>query len=148
MSKIQWDVPSPHVIELSVQEADIDGLNHTNNAVYVKWCEHAGWAHSEHLGISLNDYHTLDRAMAIRHSEFDYLLPTTLGDTILAATWVSASDGKLSMQRRFQVVRASDGKTVMRGLWDLICIEISSGKPKRMPKVFLDAYHSVVIMPD
>ena len=145
MPTVQWDIPTPHIIELSVTDADIDGLNHTNNTVYVKWCEQAAWAHSDTLGLDLADYQKLDRAMAIRHSEFDYLLATTLGEPVLIGTWLSASDGKLNMQRKFQVVRRSDGKTVMRGLWDLICIEISSGKPKRMPREFTDVYDSQVI---
>ena len=48
-----WDYPSPHRREVRPQAADIDGLNHTNNAVYVRWCEEAGWAHSNALGLTL-----------------------------------------------------------------------------------------------
>jgi acyl-CoA thioester hydrolase len=34
---------------------------------------------------------------------------------------------------------------VLRGRWDLVCIELSSGRPRRMPQEFLDAYMTVVV---
>ena len=48
-----WDHPNPHTLRTHVTAGDIDGLNHTNNAVYVKWCEQAAWAHSVALGLDL-----------------------------------------------------------------------------------------------
>jgi acyl-CoA thioester hydrolase len=140
-----WDYPQPHTLALSPAAADIDGLDHTNNAVYVQWCEKIGWAHSEALGLSLADYRRLDRAMAIRRSEYEYILPTAAGDELLLATWLYSTDGKLAMERRFQLVRAVDGATVLRGRWDLICIEISSGRARRMPAEFCDIYLPAVV---
>ncbi len=142
---LDWDYPRPYTLPVTPQAGDIDGLNHTNNAVYVRWCEQAGWAHSEQLGLSLDDYRRLDRAMAIRRGEYDYLLPTLLGESLTLATWLVAGDGKLAMQRRFQLVRDSDGATVLRGCWDLVCIEISSGRPRRMPAEFIDTYMPAVV---
>lgn len=140
-----WDYPGPHCLDVSPQPADIDGLDHTNNGVYVQWCERIGWAHSEALGLDLADYRRLDRAMAIREGHYEYLLPSFLGEALVLGTWLTAGDGRLAMERRFQLRRASDGQTLMRGRWALICIEISSGKPKRMPPEFLAAYQSVVV---
>jgi acyl-CoA thioester hydrolase len=137
---VNWDYPDPHRHEVAATPADIDGLNHTNNAVYVRWCEQAAWAHSELLGLALADYHRLDRAMAIRRSEYDYLLPTFAGEALTIGTWLVASDGKARMERRFQIVRQSDGATVLRGGWDLVCIQLSAGRPARMPEEFRAAY--------
>lgn len=140
-----WDHPRPFTLALSPQSQDIDGLNHTNNAVYVQWCEKVAWAHSEALGLSLADYRRLDRAMAIRHGAYDYLLPSTLGEPLMLGTWLTASDGKLSMQRRFQLRRVSDGATLVRGRWDLVCIEISSGRARRMPQEFCAVYLAAMV---
>jgi acyl-CoA thioester hydrolase len=140
-----WDHPLPFMLALTSQPSDIDGLGHTNNAVYVQWCEQAGWAHSEALGLSLADYRRLDRAMAIREGRYEYLLPSFEGEALVLGTWLTASDGRLTMERRFQLRRASDGVTLVRGRWSLVCIEISSGKPKRMPAAFLSAYEAVVV---
>jgi acyl-CoA thioester hydrolase len=142
---LNWDLPTPHIHPVSPKREDIDGLDHTNNAVYVRWCEQAGWAHSGKLGLDLAAYRRLNRAMAIQGAAYDYLLPTSLGDELLLGTWLTATDGRLTMERRFQLVRASDGATVMRGRWQLVCIEIDSGKPRRMPPEFCDAYLPAVV---
>ncbi|QJQ07324.1 acyl-CoA thioesterase [Undibacterium piscinae] len=135
-----WDYPQAFTLPLTPSIEDIDGLRHTNNAVYVRWCETIGWAHSEALGLSLADYQRINRAMAIRRGEYDYLLPSVLGEQLTLATWLVASDGKLSMERRFQLIRDSDQATILRGRWDLVCIEVSSGKVKRMPPEFCLTY--------
>ncbi|MFN3304759.1 MAG: acyl-CoA thioesterase [Roseateles sp.] len=140
-----WDRPSPFTLQLAPAAEHIDGLGHTNNAVYVQWCEQVAWAHSEALGLSLADYRRLDRAMAIREGHYDYLLPSFEGEALVLGTWLTASDGKLTMERRFQLKRASDGATLVRGRWQLVCIEISSGKPKRMPPEFLAIYDAAVV---
>lgn len=137
---MNWDYPNPHTCAVAATAADIDGLNHTNNAVYVKWCEQAAWAHSESLGLCLADYHRLDRAMAIRRSQYEYLLPTFAGEALLIGTWLVANDGKARMQRRFQVVRLADGATVLRGCWDLVCIQLGTGRVSRMPEEFKSVY--------
>jgi acyl-CoA thioester hydrolase len=142
-----WDYPNPFTLLVQAQEKDIDGLNHTNNAVYVQWCERVGWAHSESLGLNLADYQRLDRAMAIRRGEYDYLLPTTLHEELTLATWLTASDGKLTMARRFQLVRNVDQITVLRGRWDLVCIELSSRRARRMPPEFCQIYLAAMVNP-
>lgn len=139
-----WDYAAPFTLTLTPQPSDIDGLGHTNNAVYVQWCEQAGWAHSEALGLSLADYRRLDRAMAIREGHYDYLLPSFEGEALVLGTWLTASDGRLTMERRFQLRRESDGVTLVRGRWVLVCIEINSGRPKRMPPEFLSIYEAVL----
>ncbi|SEL91862.1 acyl-CoA thioester hydrolase [Roseateles sp. YR242] len=140
-----WDYPHPHRLDMSPQPADIDGLNHTNNAVYVRWCERVAWSHSEHLGLALDDYRRLDRAMAIRQGLYDYLLPSFEGEALVLGTWLTAGDGKLAMERRFQLRRVADGQTLMRGRWELVCIEISTWRPRRMPPEFVEIYQSAVV---
>ena len=135
-----WDFAKPFTMPAVPQSGDIDGLQHTNNAVYVQWCERAGWAHSHALGLSLADYQRLDRAMAIRRGEYDYLLPTALGEELTLATWLFSNGGKLSMERRFQLIRNRDQATVLRGRWELVCIELGSGQPRRMPPEFCAVY--------
>ena len=137
---MNWDFPKPFTRPVTPGPQDIDGLKHTNNAVYVQWCEQTGWEHSEALGLSLADWQHLDRAMAIRRADYDYLLPTLLGEALTLATWLTASDGKLTMERRFQLVRDRDRATVMRARWELVCIEIASGRARRMPAAFCAIY--------
>jgi len=138
-----WDYPNPFTLPLVPGAGDIDGLHHTNNGTYVRWCEEIAWAHSAKLGLGLADYQRMDRAMAIRRGEYDYLLPTQLDDRLTLATWLFAGDGKLTLERRFQLVRDGDRATILRGRWELVCIEVSSGRVRRMPPEFIRAYMPV-----
>jgi acyl-CoA thioester hydrolase len=142
-----WDHPQPFTMAVRPAADDIDGLNHTNNAVYVQWCERIAWAHSEALGLALADYKRLNRAMAIRRGEYDYLLPTLLGEALTLATWLLASDGRLTMTRAFQLIRSDDRVTVLRGRWDLVCIALGSGRPARMPAEFCQVYLAAMVGP-
>lgn len=135
-----WDYSNPFTLPAKPQVNDIDGLKHTSNAVYVQWCEKIGWAHSESLGLALADYQRLDRAMAIRSGEYDYLLPTGVHEKLTMATWLMATNSKLSMERKFQLVRNRDQATILRGRWDLVCIELSTGQPRRMPPESCEVY--------
>ena len=144
---MSWDFPHAFTLEMTVVEADIDGLDHTNNAVYVKWCERVAWAHSVSLGLDLDCYRRLDRAMAITRSEFDYLRASYLGDKVTVATWIVEWDQKLTMQRHFQIIRPADTTTLLRAKMKFACIELSSGKPRRLPPEFVQGYGRVVLNP-
>lgn len=143
-TEISWDYEKPYTVNAVVGPDDIDGLEHTNNLVYVKWCEQAAWAHSVSLGLDLGAYRRLDRAMAITHSEYHYQQASREGDNIIVGTWIVNWDSKLTMQRRFQVIRVSDGTTLLRGGMRFACIEISSGRPRRLPKEFIEIYGTEV----
>lgn len=144
-AQFNWDYPQPFTLAVQPGVDDIDGLKHTNNAVYVRWCETTAWAHSESLGLGLADYQRLDRAMAIRRGEYDYVLPSVLGDELLLATWLTASDGKITLERRFQLIRGSDQATVLRGRWELVCIDLAGGRPRRMPREFSSVYLAAIV---
>ncbi len=145
MSDPQWDYPDPHLLHTRVSAEDIDGLQHTNNAVYVRWCEQVAWSHSVSLGLDLDAYHRLDRAMAITRSEYHYLQASREGDDIIVATWIVSWDRRLTMRRHFQVVRGSDAVTLLRGEMVFACIELSSGRPRRLPPEFIDGYGPAVL---
>ena len=139
-----WDLPSPFIKQYQVNDSHIDNLNHVNNAVYVGWCQEAGWAHSVELGLGIEEYRKLDTAMAIRHAEYDYISAAYLGDKLLLGTWLTFSDGRLQMERRFQLLSERDGACLMRGSWKLVSISMSTGKPKRMPREFVSQYGQAI----
>lgn len=143
--QLLWDYPDPHLWRTRVHAGDIDGLNHTNNAVYVDWCQQAAWAHSVALGLDLQRYRELDRAMVITYSEFHYLQASQQDDEVAVATWIVAWDRKLTMTRRFQVIRVADGATLLRAAMRFACVELSSGRPRRLPQAFIDGYGPAVL---
>lgn len=143
--QLNWDFPNPHTYPIRVAALDIDGMGHANNACYVIWCERCAWSHSESLGLTMKDYQRLDRGVAIHKANYEYFLPTLENEELLIATWLTACDGKLRLERRFQMISRSTGQTVQRGRWQLICVALSSGKATRLPKEFIESYGQAVI---
>ena len=137
---MSWTLPDPFVIDIVVQPEDIDGLGHANNAVYVSWLERCAWRHSQSLGLDLAEYRRLDRAMAVLRHEIDYLASAYEGDQLQLATWIVESDQRLKMNRHFQLKRPADDLTLLRAQTTFVCIELSSGKPRRMPAEFVEGY--------
>lgn len=144
-ANFDWDFPEPYTYPVRIAESDIDGMGHANNACYVVWCEDCAWSHSQSLGLSVHDYQRLDRGVAIRKASYDYTLPAFEGEELLIGTWLTACDGKLRLERRFQMINLSTGKTVQRGHWELICVTLSSGKATRFPREFVDVYAAAVV---
>lgn len=144
---MSWDLPTPFVIDLRVGSEDIDGLGHANNAVYVSWLERCAWRHSQSLGLDLSEYRRLDRAMAVLRHEIDYLASAYEGQELQVATWIVESDNRLKMKRHFQLKRPEDACTLLRAQTTFVCIELSSGKPKRMPVEFVEGYGQALLAP-
>lgn len=140
-----WDYPDPHTRPLRVSDADIDGMGHTNNACYIVWCEECAWSHSASLGLTIADYRQLDRGVAIQQAHYSYFLPSHAGDELTIGTWLTYCDGKLRLQRRFQIINPAQNSTILRGCWDLVGIRVSTGKPARFPQRFLETYGAAVI---
>ena len=125
-----------HVVVLE----EIDEYNHVNNAAYIRWLDRCAWAHSAFLGISMEDCKRIDRGMAVRRSLIDYLAPAFLGDSVLIATWITNSNGKVRVARSFEVSRANSGQPLLRATIDYVCLALSTGRPTRMPAEFVQRY--------
>lgn len=93
----------------------------------------------------MRDYQRLDRGVAIHKASYEYFLPTLENEELLIATWLTACDGKLRLERRFQMISRRTGQTVQRGHWQLICVTLSSGKATRLPSEFIENYGQAVI---
>lgn len=134
-----WDRPRPFVMDVVVEAAHIDFMQHTNNVVYLSWLEAVAWAHSERLGLGPSEYQEAGFGMVVRQHDLTYLLPTRLGDRLLLATWLIEVD-RHSLRRQYQFIRRVDGQTVFRAYTRFLCVEIASGRLRRMPDRYLDLY--------
>jgi acyl-CoA thioester hydrolase len=132
----EWDVERPYVEEVRVGSEHLDRFGHTNNVVYLSWLEQVAWGHSLSLGLDFEAYERIGAGCVARRHELDYLAPTFTGDRLWLATWVHENDFRLSMWRRYQIVRESDRRTVLRGQTQWVCVDMQSGKPRRMPAEF------------
>lgn len=145
MDNIDWLHPSPFVTRWRVQKEQIDHYHHVNNVEYMRKLERVSWEHTYSLGLTIEDYQSLDRGMAIRRHEIDYLAAAKLEDTLLCATWVTKCDKRLCINRQFQIVREQDRLTILKASTEYVCIALSTGRPKRMPNAFAEAYGNVCV---
>jgi acyl-CoA thioester hydrolase len=142
---MSWDLPSPFIHERVAVHAEIDGYGHVNNAVYVVWLDDCAWAHSIHRGISPEMCRELNRGMAVWRTQINYLKAALEGDEIEIGTWPVYNDQKLRIDRRFQVRRKSDGETLLRALIHYVCIDLQTGRAKRMPPEFTKYFVADVV---
>lgn len=147
MPTIVWDHPAPFIHEVAVEANHIDDFQHTNNVVYLTWMAKTAWEHSKALGLDFAAYARLNRGMVVRRHELEYFAASHEGDRVLCATWITGNDARLRLRRRFQMVNANTGVTLLRGLTDFVCINIESGKATRMPAEFIDTYKLTADVP-
>ena len=126
-------------MSVQVGDADIDVMRHTNNVVYLQWLQQVAWAHSQALGLGPADYESAGHGLVVRQHELTYEAATRLGDEVALATWITKVD-RLSLHRRYQFVRITDGTTVFRGRTHYVCVDIAQGRVRRMPASFLSRY--------
>jgi acyl-CoA thioester hydrolase len=137
---LPWELPDPYVQERVVEAGEMDRLDHANNTAYVRWCEEAGWRHTEAVGCGFEQWREIGRAMAMYRASLEYRAPCFAGERIAVGVWMVANDERLRATRRFQIVRPADGRTLFRADVTYASIDLASGRPRRMPEAFKKAY--------
>ncbi len=120
-------------LDLVVEGADIDMLGHASNIAFVRWIQDVALAHSAAVGLDFEAYQRLGAVFMVVRHEIDYMRPALRGDVVQARTWIS-SVRAASCERSTQLVRASDGQTLAKGLTTWGFIEMASGRPRRIPE--------------
>lgn len=137
---LPWTKPPQATLAWSVTAEHTDRFLHTNNTEYVRAMERCAWAHSEALGLGFDAYERLGVGCVVRRHEIDYLAATVLGDALVIGTWVVENDGRISMTRGFEIWRSADRRRVLSALTTFVCVDLLSGKPRRMPPAFVEGY--------
>ena len=112
-----------------VLPADIDGQNHVNNTVYLRWVQDVATAHWE----SLTSAEAQDAIgwVVVRH-EIDYKMPANLGDEIVLRTWVGEAS-RLKFERFTEIRRRADDQLLSQARTVWVPIDSKTGKPVRVP---------------
>jgi acyl-CoA thioester hydrolase len=120
---------APFEMIVSVLPEDIDGQNHVNNTVYLRWIQEVATAHWRGVA-SANTQESIGWVV-LRH-EIDYKAPACLGDEIVLRTWVGKAT-RLTFERFTEIRRRFDDQLLSkaRTLW---CpINAQTGRPVRVP---------------
>ena len=143
--QLNWDYPNPYTVKVQVLPEDIDQLGHANNRTYLEWIMTAANAHSESLGLSVDDYLDIGVAMVAKRHELNYISATFVNDDLIVGTWIATNDNRFNSQRKYQIIRLADDKTILRAETDWVSMNIKNGKPQSMPEEFIRCYKPTIL---
>ena len=126
-------------LKLTVQAEHIDALNHVNNVVYVQWMQEVATAHIEQIGLGLKEYLELKHAMVAVQHHVQYRKAAFQGDELILRTWLNDINALYSF-RQYAFYRPVDQTLLFTGSTQWACMEIATGRPKRMSPTFTQAY--------
>ncbi|MBI3164816.1 MAG: acyl-CoA thioesterase [Anaerolineales bacterium] len=115
---------------ITIPPSAIDENGHVNNVVYVQWMQDIAIEHYASLGgIAAQG---ADSTWVVRQHSVEYLLPAFAGEEIEVKTWVE-NIRKVRSLRKYEFVRKSDGKVLVRGETDWVFVDVKTGSLKAIP---------------
>lgn len=126
-------------LKITVDESHIDRLGHVNNVVYVAWMQDVAMAHIEQLGLGVDAYLELKHAMVAVEHQVQYRKAAFAGDEIILRTWLDDINA-LYLHRQYAFFRAKDQTLLFTAQTKWACVEMSTGRPKRLSPTFTNAY--------
>ena len=129
-------------LEITVQAKDIDSLGHVNNVVYMHWMQDVATAHIDALGLGLREYLELKHAMVAVEHHVQYRKAAFEGEKIILRTWLDDINALYSF-RQYVFYRPQDQSVLFMGNTKWACVEIATGRPKRMSPTFSQAYQPI-----
>ena len=126
---------------MTIPSDTIDGNGHVNNVAYVQWMQEAAIRHFEALGGTL----LMEAAAAtwvVRSHKIEYLSPAFAGEEVEVRTWI-ANARRVRSLRRYEFVRPSDGKLLVRGETEWVFIDARNGRPVAIPQEIIERFSLV-----
>ncbi|HEX2996674.1 MAG TPA: acyl-CoA thioesterase [Anaerolineales bacterium] len=109
----------------------IDENGHVNNVAYVQWMQDIAVEHYASIGgIAAQGP---DATWFVREHRIEYLLPAFAGEEIEIRTWVE-NIRRVRSLRKYEFVRKSDGRVLVRGETDWVFVDTKTGAPRAIPE--------------
>jgi acyl-CoA thioester hydrolase len=109
----------------------IDENGHVNNVAYVQWMQDIAVEHYASIGGI--EAQGQDGTWFVREHKIEYLLPAFAGEEIEIKTWVE-NIRRVRSLRKYEFVRKSDGRTLVRGETDWVFVDAKTGAPRAIPE--------------
>lgn len=123
-------------LTIVVSAADIDELNHVNNAVYLQYVQEAAMSHWQHVATkALQD----EVVWMVRRHEIEYLRQAVLGDTLLIKTWVGQYTAA-TWDRHYEIYRASDNRLLVKAMSVWVPLDRQTHRIKRLEGALLECF--------
>ena len=130
-------ISSTYSKSFTIPPSAIDENGHVNNVAYVQWMQDIAVEHYESIGgIQAQGS---DATWFVREHRVEYLVPAFAGEEIEIQTWVE-NIRRVRSLRRYEFVRRSDGKVLVKGETDWVFVDSQTGRqlpiPEAVSKVF------------
>lgn len=120
---------------ITIPDSAIDKNGHVNNVVYVQWMQDIAVEHYASAGgVAAQGSNA---TWVVREHKIEYLLPAFPGQEIEIRTWVEDVRRVRSL-RKYEFVRKSDDKVLVRGETDWVFVDINSGRPLLIPEAVIN----------
>jgi acyl-CoA thioester hydrolase len=106
----------------TVQEEDLDELEHVNNAVYLAYIETAAREHAIREGFSLENFKTHGVIPIVRSHHITYYKPALRGETLLVSTEVKDVSGVKAV-RHNQVKNAQTKELLAEAITEWVWLD-------------------------
>jgi acyl-CoA thioester hydrolase len=123
----------------SVEEADLDELEHVNNAVYLMYIETAAREHALREGFGLENFKAQGVIPIVRSHHVTYFKPALRGETLLISTEVKDVSGVKAV-RHNEVKRAGTRELLVEALTEWVWLDVKTLRPKRVPAAIREAF--------
>ena len=109
----------------------IDENGHVNNVAYVQWMQDIAVAHYASIGGI--EAQGKEATWVVREHRIEYLLPAFVGEELEVNTWVE-NIRRVRSLRKYEFMRKSDGKVLVKGETDWVFVDARSGRPIPIPE--------------
>src|SRR5690348_4959226 len=109
----------------------IDENGHVNNVAYVQWMQDIAVEH--YASISGIEAQGKEATWVVREHRIEYMLPAFAGEELEIKTWVE-NIRRVRSLRKYEFLRKSDGKVLVKGETDWVFVDAKSGRPIAIPE--------------
>ena len=117
---------------LIVPQSVIDENGHVNNVAYVQWMQDIAIEHYTAIG-GVGPTQHVGATWVARSHLIEYLLPAFANEQIEIRTWIE-SYRRVRSLRKYEFVRITDGKLLVRGETDWVFVDAQTGSPRAIPE--------------
>lgn len=138
--------PGTFRITQQVEWRDIDQAQHVNNANYLAYIEECNMQVAIAHGWPMERLMALNLGIVARRYRIEYLQPAINGDELTVATYVSDAK-RATAVRHYTIHRSGDGALLARAhvLW--VWVDLTTGRPRRIPDAFREAFRDNIAEP-
>ena len=132
-------MPLTHVRTFRVRHHECDAQGHVHPAVFMRYAQEAAFDASAAAGYDMKRYHEIDRLWLVREAEIEYLRPLSYGDSVQVKTWV-VDFRRVRSVRAYEFRHAASDELVARAYADWVHMELSTGRPAKIPMAMKRAF--------